>query len=163
MISSLNSSEVAQAEGHREVIPQTLQSWHGIQYSCQGNTFSSQNHMKQARGSQKPMIKNSRTGRHRDGACEGVQGHSAMTTTIVIQNSIFQCLPTLHLWVLHAFTCSLGQIPPSEGGPEPVITRKTSPTAVTFNRRLLELPRHKMTNVFHLGAPHTTFSQPLFQ
>lgn len=89
-------------------------------------------------------------------ACEGVQGHLAVTRIRVIQNSIFPCLPTLHLWAQHALTSSHGQNPPTKGGSEPVgikKKKKISPTAVTFNRCILEWPRHENDKCFSPWCP----------
>lgn len=99
---------------------------------------------------------------HTNWACEGVEGHSAMTRIVVIQNSIFHCLSALHLWDLHALMCSSGQIPPSEGGPSPVKKSKISSVTVTFNKCILQLQCHKATSVFHLMLPTPRSPQPSF-
>ena len=100
---------------------------------------------------------------HTNWAREGVQGHSAMTRMVVIQNSIFHCLSTLHLWDPSALMCSSGQIPLTEGGPSPVKISKTSLVTATFNKCILEQQCHKATSVFHLMLPTPPSPQPSSQ
>lgn len=96
---------------------------------------------------------------HTNSAHEGVQGHLAMARTIAIQNAPFPCPSAFYLEDLYVRMCSSGQIPSTEGGPNP--TQISQTLSETFSKGILELQCYKMTNVFCLNAPHTTFSPAL--
>lgn len=93
---------------------------------------------------------------HTNWAHEGAQGHLATARITVIQNAAFPCPSAFYLGDLYVLMCSSGQIPSTEGGPNPIQISKA--LSETFSKGILELQCYKMTNIFCLSAPHTTFS-----